>query len=446
MGHRVATVAPFRGVRYDTARIGDLRRVVAPPYDVISAAQLADLRARSPYNIVHLDLPNAEGRADENPYTEAGRRFRAWLSDGILRHDARPAIYAYHQRYRVPGTGAVRELRGFIAAVRLARWDEGVILPHEHTFAKPKEDRLRLMRASQANLSPVYGFYFDPGRAADEALESATQGSRPHVAVRDDDGAEHTMWAVDRPDVLRRVADALAAHKLYIADGHHRYETALDYRDEMRRQAGQGGTAGYEYVMMMLVNADAGGLTVLPTHRMVRVGGAVDRAAVRERLEALFAVAEFDVAGADAAADRLAALIADQPNKMALVWPDRAWVLTVKDPAAVLAAIEDTASDAWKLLGATILHRVVLEKGLGMAGRLQADGEHITYTRDAQEAVRAAVTGACDLACLLNAPGPAEIRAVAEAGDAMPHKSTYFYPKLLTGLVMNDLSLPVGGV
>lgn len=439
----MATIAPFRGVRYNPAKVGDLKRTVAPPYDVISAAQLADLRARSPYNIVNVDLPNAEGLNDANPYTEAGKRFREWIREGVMAIDERPAIYAYHQRYRIPGTDEVRDLTGFIAAVRLARWEEGVVLPHEHTFAKPKEDRLRLMRTSQANLSQVYGFYSDPKMVAEEAISHFTSSVEPDIAVIDDDGARHEVWCVDDPAVIAAVATGLADTTLYIADGHHRYETALDYRDEMRAKHGVKGSAGHEYVMMMLVNADAKGLTVLPTHRMVRLTQTVDRGEVKERLAPFFTVEEVPLTDAATGAKEAMSRIGERPEKICMVWKDTMWILTPYDTSKLAAAIEEEASDAWKLLGATILHRVVLEQAVQMPRGQQDDGEHITYTRDATEAVAGVISGECDLACLLNAPSPDVIMEVARAGDAMPHKSTYFYPKLLTGLVVNDLSLPI---
>lgn len=438
-------VAPFRAVRYNPAQAGDLEKVVAPPYDVISADELADLRNRSEYNVVHIDLPNLEGIADEGPYVEAGRRFREWIDKGILQVEERPALYLYHQRYRVPGTEQWKDLTGFIAAVRLARWDEGIVLPHEHTFSKPKEDRLRLMRTTQANLSQVYSFYSDPRMAAEGALTAVAETGRPDISVRDADGAEHNIWVVDSPGIIRRVVTALKSSRLYIADGHHRYETALNYRDEKRQKEGESERAGHEYVMMMIVNAEGGGLTVLPTHRMVRLAhDQLDRDSVRAQLAELFVMSVHPVADAAETARQATAGIAGQSAGIALVWPDEVWSLVPKDKTALIKLIDDEASDAWKSLGVTILHRIVLERGLQMERRLQDEGEHITYTRDATEAVQAVLDGQCDFACLVNAPSPAEIMEVAEAGDAMPHKSTYFYPKLLTGLVFNDLTLPIG--
>lgn len=441
----MANIAPFHGVRYNPTKAGDLAKTVAPPYDVINEEQLQDLRERSEHNVIHIDLPNAAGASDESPYTEAGHRFRQWIEEGVLQVDERPAVYAYHQRYRIPGTDTVRDLTGFIAAVRLVRWEEGIVLPHEHTFAKPKEDRLRLMRAGQANFSQVYSFYSDSQMVAEGALSSAMETKRPDMSVQDDDGAEHNVWVVDSPEIIQKVVEGLADRPLYIADGHHRYETAIDYRDELRQDGSDSEEkAGHEYVMMMIVNADGGGLTVLPTHRMVRLVEKPELASIRSEVERLFEVTEFAVGNPKETAAKAMESIADHPEGIALVWPEAVWTLIPKDKSAILAAIKDEASEAWKLLGVTVLHRVVLEQAVQMERSLQVDGEHITYTRDAVEAVQGVVDGECNLACIVNAPSPEVIMEVAHEGDAMPQKSTYFYPKLLTGLVLNDLSRPVG--
>lgn len=440
----MAHIAAFRGVRYNPAKVGDLQRVTAPPYDVISTEQLKDLRGRSPYNVVHIDLPNAVPATEGNPYTEAGLRFRRWLDEGILQPESQPAIYLYKQRYRVPGTGVVRELTGFIAAVRLARWEEGVILPHEHTFAKPKEDRLRLMRAGKAHFSQVYSFYSDPELKAERALEGAVEGREPDIAVHDDDGAEHRVWVVTDPEVLEQVIDAMKDRQLYIADGHHRYETSVDYRDEMRAEhGGEDPTAGWEYSMMMTVNADGGGLTVLPTHRMVRLSGEIDRAAIRRRLEEHFRVEEMPLSEVREAVAQATEAIAAYPSASVLCWPDVMWAVIPKDPAALGELIEGDASPAWKSLSVTVLHRIILERAIGMDRQTQDDGEHIVYTKDPVEALERLRQGEFSLVCIPNAPSTDVIRQVADAGEAMPHKSTYFYPKLLTGLVLADLTLPV---
>lgn len=440
----MAKIAPFRGVRYNSSKAGELSKTVAPPYDVIDAEELEQLRARSEHNVVHIDLPNADQQDDLNPYTKAGEMFRTWLENNIMQKDDKPAIYAYTQKYTIPGTNIERNLTGFIAAVKLVRWDERIILPHEHTFAKPKEDRLHLMRAGKANFSQVYAFYSDPQLTAERALTKAMEQNQPDMAVHDDDGAEHNVWVVDAPDIVQAVVESLDDKTLYIADGHHRYETALDYRDELRGEHGEQPHAGHEYVMMMIVNAEDDGLTVLPTHRMVQLPHQVERSVLREQLAPFFSIVEFDVTNGEETAARAASEISDHADGMTLVWRDVAWSLVPHDRAAIRDAIQDDASNAWKDLGVTVLHRVVLEQAFQMERALQEDGEHITYTRDAKEAIDSVLQGNSQLACIVNAPSPQDIMEVAEENDSMPQKSTYFYPKLLTGLVLNDLTEPVG--
>lgn len=440
----MAQVAAFRGVRYDTEKVGDLRSVTAPPYDVISGEQLQELKSRSPYNIVHIDLPNLNPTGEGNPYTEAGNQFRRWLEAGAMKADDKPAIYLYQQRYRVPGTTEEKELTGFIGALRLARWEEGIILPHEHTFAKPKEDRLRLMRAGQAHFSQVYSFYSDSSLRAEKALLAAAEGREPDMAVTDDEGAEHRVWVIDDEEAIREVITALEDKQLYIADGHHRYETSVDYRDEQREaQGGPNPEAGWEYSMMMVVNASGGGLTVLPTQRMVRLTEEVDREAIRARLEQDFEVRELPIGSVEESVARATEAIEGQPAASVLYWPDAMWAVIPRDLDALAERIEADASKAWKQLGVTVLHRVILEQAVGMDRQTQDDGEHITYTKDPREAIQSVVDGKASLACLPNAPSPEVVQEVADQGDAMPHKSTYFYPKLLTGLVLSDLTLPV---
>lgn len=440
----MAQVVAFRGVRYDTKKAGDLRSVTAPPYDVISAEELEDLRSRSPYNIVHIDLPNLNPTTEGNPYTEAGKQFRRWLEEGAMQADDKPAIYLYRQRYRVPGTSEEKELTGFIGAVRLARWDEKIILPHERTFAGPKDDRLRLMRAGQAHFSQVYSFYSDPSLRAENALVAAAEGREPDMSVTDDDGSEHRVWVIDDAAAIQEVTEALADRQLYIADGHHRYETSINYRDEQREaQGGPNPKAGWEYSMMMVVNASGGGLTVLPTQRMVRLDGEVDQAAIRTQLEKDFDVQDLPVGSVEESAERAMKAIEGNPAASVLYWPDAMWAVVPRDLDALVGRIEGDASKAWKQLGVTVLHRVVLEQAVGMDRQTQEDGQHITYTKDPREAIQSVIDGKASLACLPNAPSPEVVQEVADQGDAMPQKSTYFYPKALTGLVLSDLSLSV---
>jgi uncharacterized protein (DUF1015 family) len=437
----MAEIRPFRGVRYNPATVGDLQWVIAPPYDVISPEQLKSLQSRSQHNIIHIDLPK-EASYKDDPYIYAGQRFRNWLAEGVFMTENKPSIYVYQQRYTVPGTSQTKEFLGFLCAFRVSAWDEKEILPHEHTFAKPKEDRLNLMRTSCANFSPVYSFYYDPAMTAEKALSFFISHKKPEIDVKDDFGEEHRVWVVNEPQVVEVVVRALQDQQLYIADGHHRYETALDYKKEREAASGVDSKAGWNYVMMMLVNSESGGLTVLPTHRMVTLNKKIDRNSLKEELAVNFDLTVYEVTDSSDTARKVTERMT-HPSGIGMVWKDEAWVLTPRNMSEIVRKVPGPGSDALKQLGVSLLHQIILPIGLGLDIKQQSQGDSITYTREAKEAVQKVKDGVCDLACLLNGPTPNSIIDVAQAGDAMPHKSTYFYPKLLSGLVLNDLNLKI---
>ncbi|HEX6970776.1 MAG TPA: DUF1015 domain-containing protein [Limnochordia bacterium] len=437
----MAEIAAFRGVRYNTPRSGPLADLVAPPYDIIGADERRRLEEKSPYNVVRIDLPRpaADDPGGDAGYARAGELWRQWRRRGILRLDARPALYVYEQRYRLPG-GSARRVRGVIAALRLAHWEEGIVLPHEHTFAQTKADRLALMRATQAQLSPIYAFCSDPARTLDALLGAGPGEDPPAAAVRveDAEGTVHTLWALDEMDQLRQIASALRPLPLFIADGHHRYETALAFRNETTRA---GSVPGATHVMTMIVNIDAGGVSLLPTHRIVLPFPGFDEASLRARAAELF---DFSPIQGPIAPDPLLNALADERIVACLGFPPGRWfAVAAKDRAELESRIEPSRSAAVRQLDVTIVHDLLLHRCLGLDPERQASGEAIRYTRSAAEAIAAVAAGEAVLAILLRAPTPAQVRDVARAGDVMPHKSTYFYPKLLTGLVFSDLTIPV---
>lgn len=455
----MAEAAPFRGVRYNLEKAGEASNLVAPPYDVIGEDERIQLLAKSPYNVHHIDQSRSApsgngglGGGEADGYRSAAGLFRRWLADGILFREDAPAFYLYGQEYTLPGAEGTeasrRRLLGLLAAVRLSPWSEGHVLPHERTFDGPKADRLRLMQTSRAAFSPVYSFYIDEERRLEPLLESAA-AEAPAMEVQEKDGARHRLWALKDPQLHERIQEALKAHTLYIADGHHRYETALAYRDERRRERGVLEGAPWEFILMLVANGAGDGLTVLPTHRMVRLDGRIDEAQEAEavrRLESWFRVRilpgpigpSSPAAECRSAEDALAAL-GDGQQAMALYTGRSLWLLEPSDPRRLSEAVPGDHSPAWKSLGVTALHEIVLPLVFGLDKEAQAEGSSIRYTRDASEATAAVDRGDADLACLVQAPQPAQIRDVAEAGDAMPHKSTYFYPKVPTGLVFYDL-------
>jgi uncharacterized protein (DUF1015 family) len=433
----VPDIRPFRALRFDAESVGDLGRVVAPPYDVIGEDLYRSLLARHPRNAVRLDLPEAEAREDpDERYRRAARTLTAWRSDGTLRKDPRPSVYVYEQAYRVPGTDHERVQRGFFARRRIEPFGpESRVLPHERTLSGPKEDRYRLLRATSLNTSPVVALYRDPDHEASAVLGGVAAGS-PVADLVDDDGTRHRLWVV--PDEgegsqaasLVRVADESPT---WIADGHHRYETAVRYRDERRGGSTEQDPA-FDFVLMLFLAADEP-LTVLPTHRVVHGLGEAGTAALVERLPELFSVTP---STADALVDRFGAAgeLAGGAGRFGLLTREGAWMLDARPTG--FAALQIAGGAAVRALDVTRLG-AALEHLAGIDAAAVASGERITYTKSAPEAralVEGCVDGA-DAAFLLEPTPVASILDVAQQGDVMPQKSTYFYPKALTGLVLN---------
>jgi uncharacterized protein (DUF1015 family) len=454
----MADVRPVPGIRYAPAT--DLAAVVTPPYDVISPEAQARYYERSPENIIRLELGRDEPDDDEldNRYTRAATTFADWRLRGVLQQDT-PALYLYEQRFTTPALdGGERTRLSLLARVRIEPWEAGVVLPHERTLSKPKSDRLKLARATAATLSPIMALYDDPRGELAKALAKPLKRA-PDVAFSDESGESHRLWAVRDAALIERVASFFRDRQLYIADGHHRYETALTYREELRearRELPPEDAANF--TLMALSAIEDPGLVVLPTHRIVR-GVAPERLAEFQRdLEGLFEVTPLDAEGEAPDVTRALAEASDGGQRVAfaLVAPDGVRLLRLTD--AGRAAMDDLASGAsgssgssgssdagasaaWRELDVAVLHELVLARGLSVSEQAIRAGEHVIYTRDAQAALDAVRSGAdgAQVAFLLNPTPPAAIRDVARAGDRMPQKSTYFYPKLITGLLINPL-------
>ena len=432
----MAEVTPFRGIRYRESIALD--EVVAPPYDVIPAAQAAELRARDPRNAVHLDLPVAPGEAAEDaPYAAAAAAFEGWQAGGVLIRDATPGLYLVDQTYRGPD-GRERTRRGFIARLRLADFAERVVLPHERTHAGAKIDRLRLYRAAHADLSQIFLLCPDDDGEVEDALATAA-GAAPAATARearDGDGDLHRIVPLAGPEVESVVA-LLRERPVYIADGHHRYETALAYRDE-RRAAGDHSA---DTLMVYLCCMSDPGLTVFPTHRLVRDVVVPPLAGLRERLQPLFEVVGEPVRGLEACRGVLDGLgeQADPGRVFGLYLPREDVCVTVKSraPEAERRLVAGGFSPDAAGLSVTVLHELVLREALGMdAGRAE---KHIDYATSVPAALAALAGGRYALGAFLNATLVSQVRALADRGETMPQKSTYFYPKLLTGLVFDAL-------
>lgn len=435
----MARLHPFRGIRYNMQAVGDIASVTCPPYDVISQAEAVQLQARSPFNAVQIDLPRYSATGDKQ-YHEAAIKFRSWLKANILKVESAPSLYAYRQTYRVPYSGEYRQLFGLVGALELTPLSERKVLPHEHTFTKPKTDRLNLMRATQANLSPVYSFYSDPQQRIESAWHKYLH-STPVVSVTDSDGNLHELWPVTNANDIQVAVDVLFEVKVFIADGHHRYATALNYQQEMISAEGFQPEAGWNTVMMMLVNLDNEGMTILPTHRVICGLPQLEATTLFHALQADFIISRATVSPNEIN-DQVQRLV---PGTMALYLGDNClWILKQRNTQKLAQKLPVDKSPAWKGLDVAILHHLILAKVMGISQESIDSQETIRYTRDAAEACAMVDTKIGAVAFLLPAPRVADVRDVALAGDVMPQKTTYFYPKLLTGLVFSDLQRQIG--
>jgi uncharacterized protein (DUF1015 family) len=418
----MADVQPLRALRYDPAVVGPLADVVAPPYDVIDAGQRAALIARSPFNVVAIDLPQGE----PDPYAAARELFESWQLQGALVRDGEPALWAHTQDYTGPD-GRARTRRGFFCRVRIEEYGAGRVRPHERTHPGPKEDRLRLTRATRANVSPIFSLYSDPMDAAWQALSSAT-GEAPWADITDSDGTVHRLWRVSDPAAIAAVQAATGDAELLIADGHHRYETMQAYAEEI------GGEGEHRYILMCLVALEDPGLTVFPTHRLI--GGLDD-----ERRRALDQALQRDFDIADVAIEQIAPPPGAGPLQLGFIdgRAGRALRLTLKDQAIADAALPDH-SEAYRHLDTGVLEALLLKNTLGLSDEDIAHFNGLFYARDTAEALAMVRSGEYDAAFLMRATPVEQVRDVAGAGENMPPKSTYFFPKLLTGLLFNPLS------
>jgi uncharacterized protein (DUF1015 family) len=415
----MADVTPLRALHYDLAKVGSLQNVIAPPYDVIDPDQRAALLARSPYNVVAIDLPEAQHEGGD-PYERAADLLDQWRSDGAIVRDDEPAIWALVQDFTGPdGTGHTRH--GLFARVRVEEYGPGRIRPHERTHPGPKEDRLRLTRATRANLSPIFSLYDDPANAAWDAVAPHAATS-PWGEVVDEDGTRHRLWRIADPQAIAAFRDALAGVELLIADGHHRYETARVYAQE------PGAPPGADHVLMCLVALQDPGLTVFPTHRLAVGLDEAKKAALREAIERDWDSAPTsDLEPPSGDTVRIGYYDGGEPR-----------MLTLKDPAIAAAALPDKP-EPYRRLDTAVLEALLLTGALGMT---EDDISHLNgldYARTAEQARERVDAGEADAAFFM-APTPvSHVRDVAAAGENMPPKSTYFFPKVLTGMVFNPL-------
>ena len=425
----MAEIKAFRALRYNTETAGAIETLTCPPYDIISEEQRQAYLAANANNVIRLELPRGE-----RPYEEAGEWLRRWEESGVLRRDDKDALYIYEEEFTA--RGETKRVKGVICRVKLEEFSKGVVLPHEETLSKAKEDRLNLMKATACNFSQIYSLYMDETHTTRNRLDALSQ-DKPQVEMDDGQGVIHRLWVVTDPAAIAQVCGDFAGRKLYIDDGHHRYETALNYRNWRRQQGTAAPGDDCDYVMMMLVDMENDGLVVFPTHRLLHDLPGFDCANALRQCEPYFDVVEKqDISTAEAELDRLY----EQGKKaFACYCGGDTWTLLVLRDLAPVRELLPQASEALRGLDVTVLHTLVLEKLFGIDKENMAKQINLRYTRDADEAVASVRSGESQCAFLLNPTRVTEIRDVAAAGEKMPQKSTYFYPKLITGLVMNEM-------
>jgi uncharacterized protein (DUF1015 family) len=439
----MSQIFPFQGILYDQALVGSIRDVVAPPYDIIDAEGQKQLHARHPHNIIRMELglDQPGDSPTHNRYTRAAATLQAWLNDGILKRDTQPALY-YHIIEYLPPYSAFnapkKTLRGFLALVKLEALDSGHIYPHENTRAAAKTDRLNLIEACRSNFSPIWSLYSDPLGTIIQLLETAIKGTSARYDFHDDLGCRQCLWTVTDETVIKHVTTAMHNKPLFIADGHHRYETALNYQKLRRQHAGApNGLHPYDSVLMLLTPLEDPGLTVLPTHR-VATTALPSSDQIKTKLGDLFEFREFPFSTRTQQHTRIQFLtsLRTEGNHapvfgLARQGDDRYLTLTLKP-----AHRPSTQASPRTKLDVSLLQQLIVSK----LCPTQQEQEAILYTKDDHEALDWIAKGTGTCAFLLNATKVGEVQAVAAAGERMPHKSTYFYPKPLTGLVINVMN------
>ena len=440
----MAEIYPFRGVHYNQSLVKDLSAVICPPYDIITPQTEQELYLKSEYNFVRLEsgreLP--QDTITDNKYTRSAATLEQWLKRGILVIDEVPAIYLHDHYFTYQGKEYRR--RGITACVRLEEWDKMVVRPHEGTLAEPKDDRLSQLWALQANTSPILALFEDQGQQVSSLL-AAQEPSQPLINLSSLTGESHSVWAITEPEVINQICSSLAHQPLYIADGHHRYESALTYQRERRIcSPSASGDEIFNFVMMTLVDFSDPGLIILPPHRLVRGVSKSTLDGLMAKLRSFFEIEELPLTMPDVwqkVDDLLTGMKPGEINQVSLIFfglaAERLWVLRLQDFAAVSQMMPYFHGELYKRLDVSIVDHLILEKLLGLSS-----GEEeaiLAYSYDKLDAVNRVLDREYQLAFLLSPVKAEMIKAIADAGDRLPRKSTYFYPKLPAGLVFNRL-------
>jgi uncharacterized protein (DUF1015 family) len=444
----MAEIQPFRAFRYDTNRV-NLADVLTQPYDKISPAMQESYYAKSPYNLVAIEkgrvLPNDSPQ--DNVYTRAGKKTQEWIAEKVLIQDSTPNIYVYSQEYLVPGTHTRKTRMGFIALGRIEDYDAHVVFRHERTLSAPKADRIELLRHTNVQTGQLFMLYNDAPRSIDNLLEDIAHKSAPQE-MQDEFGVTHRLWPVSDQASIRRIQNAMADKKLIIADGHHRYETALNLRNEGRAKLKQADPyAAHEFAMMTFINTHSKGLTILPTHRLVRNLASFDFDKFRKTVGQYFDWYSYPFLNAE---ERVTAYVdflkdfqtVNHGRRGVGIYPGAnsagagAFYLFLLRRDADLETILPDISEAQRSLDVVLLHRLIIEKGLGISQDAVAGEQNVGYTREMESAIAAVDKGEAQLALLLNPVRVQQVADIALGGDVLPQKSTDFYPKLLSGVTI----------
>ncbi len=434
----MAIIKPFRGTRYNPQKIDDLSCVISQPYDRVRHGLQDKYYEQSPYNVVRIikGKETPEDDADDNVYTRGREHYETWLNEGVLMREDEPALYVLRQNFTLPD-GTQKSRQGLVAAFQLSAFDEGVVLPHERTHSGPKVDRLNLMRATQVNFGHIFMLY--PGDRINELLNEAVERTEG-LEARDlfEKDVLQQFWAVTDAEIVEAVVEEMAPKQnLIIADGHHRYETALNYRDEMREHHPDApGNAGFNFRMVTMVSMQDPGLVILPTHRLIHSYGKMSTSEILEETKE-----SFNLISVDSREELEAALDKATPDHPRFgLYSGGFTVLELKDPD-VMDRLLPGRDPAWRMLDVSVLHELLIERVMGISKEAVERKENIEYLRDPQMGYDAVDEGDADFLFILNPTRMEQVRACTAAGEKMPQKSTDFYPKVISGMVMMPIEV-----
>ncbi|MBI5892482.1 MAG: DUF1015 domain-containing protein [Deltaproteobacteria bacterium] len=444
----MAEILPLRGYIYNSKKAGDMSKVMSPPYDVISPEFQETLYQRHSYNIVRLEFgkTSADDTSENNRYSRSKKDFEDWKEKNIIERDAQPAIYYYTQTYKLK-SGETKTRKGFIALAKLEDFGSGKIHPHERTLAGPKADRLNLMKTCKANFSCIFSLYSEPKKEINKILETNAKGT-PIIDAQDDDSVINRMWRIDNPEIIKDVMERMKDNALFIADGHHRYETALNYRNMMIEQSKNWtGREAFNYVMMYFSNMDDEGMTIFPTHRIIHSVPDFISNAFLVNCSNFFDIHEIKFNDEKepeirkAFYERFKEMEKEPVSSfgLAIKGMNSYFILKLKSKDIMEQVFGNTIPDVFKSLDVTVLHSLILNKILGLSQKSQENQENLVYVKDTDEALNTLKNGNNQIVFLLHPTKIGQVKAVAKAGHVMPQKSTYFYPKLATGIVINSV-------